>query len=140
MRIPPSAASRAIRKPKSSASRTASCVTPTCRAPCSRRLWDTIDDGREVFAYVKNRAKTGAYYWVFAHVTPSFGRDGKMIGITPIAACRRTAVDTSSLRSTPILARKPDKNGKHALAAGLDCLTTTLDGKGISHDEFVLTI
>ena len=43
-------------------------------------LWDTIQDGHEVFAYVKNLAKSGAYYWVFAHVTPSYGRDRKMIG------------------------------------------------------------
>lgn len=33
-------------------------------------LWDTIKKGRPIGAYVKNRAKDGSYYWVFAIVTP----------------------------------------------------------------------
>ncbi len=33
-------------------------------------LWDTIKQGRPIGAYVKNRAKDGRFYWVFAIVTP----------------------------------------------------------------------
>jgi PAS domain S-box-containing protein len=33
-------------------------------------LWDTIRKGQPIGAYVKNRAKDGRYYWVFAIVTP----------------------------------------------------------------------
>ncbi len=33
-------------------------------------VWDTIAQGKEVFAYVKNLAKDGHYYWVFANITP----------------------------------------------------------------------
>ena len=29
-------------------------------------LWDTLAEGREIFAYVVNRAKNGDHYWVFA--------------------------------------------------------------------------
>mgnify|MGYP003641190950 CR=1 FL=1 len=36
-------------------------------------LWETIKSGRPIGAYVKNRAKTGQYYWVFAIVTPIDG-------------------------------------------------------------------
>jgi len=36
-------------------------------------LWDTIKKGEPVGAYVKNRAKDGRYYWVFAIVTPVEG-------------------------------------------------------------------
>ncbi len=43
-------------------------------------LWDTIERGDEIFAYVLNRAKAGDHYWVFAHVTPNFGADGGIIG------------------------------------------------------------
>lgn len=32
-------------------------------------LWDKIQKGEEIFAYVKNRAKSGKYYWVHAYVT-----------------------------------------------------------------------
>jgi hypothetical protein len=34
-------------------------------------VWDTIQKGDEIFAYVKNMAKDDSYYWVFAHVTPT---------------------------------------------------------------------
>ena len=33
-------------------------------------LWDTIKRGEAVGAYVKNRAKDGLFYWVFASVVP----------------------------------------------------------------------
>jgi PAS fold len=34
-------------------------------------LWDTIKKGKPVGAYVKNRAKDGRFYWVFAIATPT---------------------------------------------------------------------
>src|SRR5579883_1885752 len=34
----------------------------------------------EIFAYVKNMAKDGDHYWVFAHVTPTYGPNGRIIG------------------------------------------------------------
>ena len=43
-------------------------------------LWDRISQGHEVFAYVINMAKNGDHYWVFAHVTPSYDKSGRMIG------------------------------------------------------------
>lgn len=36
-------------------------------------LWDTLKRGEAVGAYVKNRAKDGLYYWVFAVVVPCEG-------------------------------------------------------------------
>lgn len=36
-------------------------------------LWDEIEAGRPIAAYVKNRAKDGAYYWVMATVVPIEG-------------------------------------------------------------------
>ncbi len=33
-------------------------------------LWDTIRSGEPIVAYVKNRSRTGAYYWVLACVYP----------------------------------------------------------------------
>lgn len=36
-------------------------------------LWDTIKQSLPIGAYVKNRAKDGRYYWVFAIVTPIEG-------------------------------------------------------------------
>jgi PAS domain S-box-containing protein len=43
-------------------------------------LWNTIQQGQEIFAYVKNMSKNGDHYWVFAHVTPTFNDARKIIG------------------------------------------------------------
>ena len=44
------------------------------------RLWATLRDGREMFAYVKNLATDGAHYWVLAHITPSIDASGRPCG------------------------------------------------------------
>jgi PAS domain S-box-containing protein len=36
-------------------------------------LWDTIKQGKPIGAFVKNRAKDGRFYWVYAIVTPTDG-------------------------------------------------------------------
>lgn len=42
-------------------------------------LWDYIRNGKEIFAFVKNKAKDGKYYRVFANVTASFDEQGNII-------------------------------------------------------------
>jgi len=108
-----------------------------------KALWDTVAAGREIFAYVKNMTKTGDYYWVFAHVTPSFGPDGKIIGYhSNRRAPKRAALDQViiPLYSRILTEEARHKNGKDALAAGVECLTNTLDAKGLSYEAFVLTL
>jgi PAS domain S-box-containing protein len=43
-------------------------------------LWDTIEAEHEIFAYVKNMAKNGDHYWVFARVTPTFDAAHRITG------------------------------------------------------------
>ncbi|EPX7665037.1 bipartate energy taxis response protein CetB [Campylobacter jejuni] len=43
-------------------------------------LWDYIQKGDEIFAFVKNKAKDGSFYWVFANVTPSIDINNNIIG------------------------------------------------------------
>ncbi|MDD3467070.1 MAG: PAS domain-containing protein, partial [Campylobacterales bacterium] len=45
-----------------------------------KTLWDTVQGKKEIFAYVKNMAKDGSFYWVFANVTPSLDLSGNIIG------------------------------------------------------------
>jgi PAS domain S-box-containing protein len=39
-------------------------------------LWDTIQAGNDVKAFVKNLSKDGGFYWVFAHVRVATNPDG----------------------------------------------------------------
>ena len=43
-------------------------------------MWDQLKAGREFFGYVKNLARDGSHYWVFANITPDYDRDGKLQG------------------------------------------------------------
>lgn len=53
---------------------------PDMPAAVFQLLWGTVQDGREIFAYVKNMTRTGDQYWVFAHVTPSYDEIGDHVG------------------------------------------------------------
>lgn len=53
---------------------------PDMPACVFKLLWDTIQAEKEIFAYVKNMAKNGDFYWVYAHVTPSYDPQGRFIG------------------------------------------------------------
>jgi len=39
-------------------------------------LWEALHREESVYCLVKNRCKDGGFYWVFAHIRPSFNRDG----------------------------------------------------------------
>src|SRR5208282_4348758 len=53
---------------------------PSMPGSVFRLLWETIASGQEIFAYVNNMSKNGDHYWVFAHVTPTFGAAGEIVG------------------------------------------------------------
>jgi PAS domain S-box-containing protein len=106
-------------------------------------LWDTIQDGHEVFAYVKNLAKSGAYYWVFAHVTPSYGRDRKMIGFhsNRRVPARRIVDDIIVPLYAEVLREEArHRNGKDALAAGFRHLTDFVHSKKRTYEELVFSL
>jgi hypothetical protein len=103
-------------------------------------LWDAIRGGREIFAYVKNATKTGDYYWVFAHVTPSFDESRNIVGFHSNRRVPNRAVIETTI--TPIYAailqqEKQQKNGKDAVATGVDCLTKFLQAKNITYDALM---
>ena len=104
-------------------------------------LWDQISTGHEVFAYVKNLARTGDFYWVLAHVTPTYGPTGEIIGYHS----NRRAPDESALRVIePIYAQlcqiekayDPKVCMDHSLKALVDLLQTNK----VTYDEFVFSL
>lgn len=105
-------------------------------------LWDTIKAGNEIFAYVINQAKNGDYYWVFAHVTPSFDESHRMVGYH---SSRRKpsaqAVEAvKGLYKALLDAERKASTGKEAIEAGVNLLQSILQGKGVSYEEFILSL
>ena len=106
-------------------------------------LWKRIAEGQEVFAYVKNLCKGGEYYWVFAHVTPTFDNTGKIIGYH---STRR--VPERKILSEAIIpfyqqlleieqAPKSRKDGQHNSS---EFLANYLSDNRVTYDEFILTL
>lgn len=45
-----------------------------------KMMWETIENGKDFYGYVKNLSNDGSFYWTFAFVTPDFDKDGHIIG------------------------------------------------------------
>lgn len=43
-------------------------------------LWEYIRQGKEVFAFVKNKTKHNNFYWVFANITPNYDQHNRVVG------------------------------------------------------------
>jgi PAS domain S-box-containing protein len=103
-------------------------------------LWDHIKDGKEIFAYVNNRAKNGDNYWVFAHVTCNRDQHNEIVGYH---SNRRVARPDALQKIRGLYERLYAEEQRHsdrkeALAASSRMLTETLAATGLDYDEFVL--
>lgn len=105
-------------------------------------LWDTLADGKEIFAYVVNMSKNGDHYWVFAHITPTFNTQGQIIGYH---SNRRKPKPTALDIIRPLYKKlceieQKHSNAKDGMKASFDALVKILEEKGVTYDEFILTL
>jgi PAS domain S-box-containing protein len=105
-------------------------------------LWDKIQAGQEIFAYVNNRAKNGDNYWVFAHITPSFDASHKIIGFH---SNRRSPRREALAKVTPLYAQLLAEENKHSdrkqgIEAGTRLLLNILANQGIEYEEFIFSL
>ncbi|GGQ38542.1 PAS domain-containing protein [Couchioplanes azureus] len=102
-------------------------------------LWDTLERGHEVFAYVQNLAADGAHYWVLAHVTPSYDAGGRLVGYhSSRRAPEPAAVHAVRQVYADLRAEEQRHTGsRDGLEASWDRLQRLLDERGQTYDEFV---
>jgi PAS domain S-box-containing protein len=105
-------------------------------------LWNALEARQEVFAYVLNLAGDGAHYWVFAHVTPSLGAGGKVVGYH---SNRRLPARRVLDQVRPLYASLHATESRHprpadALAASMAQLDGFLDERGESYDQFIWSL
>ena len=105
-------------------------------------LWETIAGGREIFAYVKNMARDGDHYWVFAHVTPSFDSSGAITGYHSFRRwARRDAIAAAQgLYDRMIEIETNTADRREGVAASTALLHKVLEQKGCDYDTFVLSL
>lgn len=104
-----------------------------------RLLWETVQRGEEIFAYVVNLAADGAHYWVLAHVTPSHDRHGRVVGYH---SNRRRPSPGAIDRIRPLYQRLLAEEARHpratdAAQAGIDLLDALLAEQGTTYDRFI---
>ena len=102
-------------------------------------LWDHISAGQEFMGYVKNMAKDGSFYWVFATVTPDRDDQRRIIGYTSVRRKPRPeAVKAASNLYQAMLAAETRAGSRDAIQAGREVLEHALNGK--SYEQFVLAL
>jgi PAS domain S-box-containing protein len=107
-----------------------------------KQAWDRILAGHEIFAYVNNLARNGDNYWVLAHMTPSFGRDGKIIGFHSMRRVPdRDKIAKAEAVYNGLLAEERRHTDRAAgLQSSFAMLTSTLQSLGKSYDEWVWSL
>lgn len=105
-------------------------------------LWERIQSGTEIFAYVVNMATTGDHYWVFAHVTPSRDASGNIIGFH---SNRRKPDPQQVAKIQPIYRElhaieSQTADRKEGLALAASKLETIIRETGKSYDEFIFAV
>jgi PAS domain S-box-containing protein len=105
-------------------------------------LWQTLSQGRELFAYINNLAADGAHYWVLAHVTPSYAADGSVVGYHS----NRRRPSPGAIRSvTPLYQRLVEEERRHptakaAVAASSRLLDELVAAQADSYEEFIWSV
>ena len=102
-------------------------------------LWSYIQDGKEIHAYVKNCCADGSFYWVMANVTPSYDTQThtQIIGYH---SSRRVANPKALEIIKPLYEKLLSAEKTGGMGASERMLNNLLKEKGISYDEFVLSI
>lgn len=105
-------------------------------------MWERLKGGNEIFAYVKNRTKFGDYYWVFAHVTPSLDSSGVIVGYhSNRRVPNKQALDVIiPLYQSLLVEERKHSTPQQGMQAAYDMLMNVISEKGVSYDEFILSL
>ena len=104
-------------------------------------LWSSIQEGKEIFAYVKNICKDGSFYWVIANITPSVDESGQVLGYYSVRRkphARAIPVIVDLYRK--LLEEERRVGAKDAIDASTRMMHQYLNEKGMSYEQFVLSL
>jgi hypothetical protein len=96
-----------------------------------------IQQNKEFFGFVKNLAKDGSYYWVFAYITADIDGSGNIISYTSI---RRKPPQSAIDAITPVYKLLVDAERSGGMKASEKLLSDFLAEKKMSYDELVMAL
>lgn len=100
-------------------------------------LWDKVQHGDEIFAFVINKTKNGNDYWVFANVTPSLDANGKTVGYYSV---RRMPSPEALAIIKPLYSQVLNAEKSGGVEAGVKLITDILNEKGVDYNEFIISL
>jgi len=105
-------------------------------------LWDTIATGKEIFAYVLNRARDGDQYWVFAHVTPTFDSSRNIVSYHSNRRSPKpeAVAKAKGLYEQLLAIENGHSDRKVGMEASFKALVDQLGALGVPYDEFVFSL
>jgi PAS domain S-box-containing protein len=104
-------------------------------------FWDTLQQGQEIFAFVKNISRDGSFYWVFANVTPSVDQAGSILGYYSVRRKPNPkAIETISALYREMLSAEQRVGAKDAIAASTRVLEAFLQSHGQSYEQAILSL
>lgn len=104
-------------------------------------LWDEVQTGREVFAFVKNLSKDGSFYWVFANVTPSFDMKKNIVGYFSVRRKpNRSALPQIADLYQKMLTAERQAGSRDAMEASTQILRDALKNAHSTYEEWVLNL
>jgi PAS domain S-box-containing protein len=105
-------------------------------------LWETLAARQEMFAYINNLAADGAHYWVLAHVTPSYGRNGDVIGYHSSRWCpsARAVAQVQPVYERLLAEERRHPNAKAAVEASSRLLSELIAERADSYEDFIWSV
>lgn len=106
-----------------------------------KMLWQHIENGEEIFAYVKNICKDGSFYWVLANVTPSRDVQGQIVGYYSVRRKPNPrALEVIAPLYRELLQIEQNAGSRDAIPAALTHMHNLLQEKGVSYERFILDL
>ena len=102
-----------------------------------KTLWDTIQAGKEINAYVINQSKNGDHYWVMANVTPSYDNNSNIIGFYSV---RRRPKEEALRVIKPLYKQLIQDEKSGGVSKSQTRLMNLINENGGRYDEFILSL
>jgi len=96
-------------------------------------LWKTIMKGETIYAFVKNKAKNGDFYWVKAYVKPIV-EDGK---IRQFTSYRKPVNNFAKQYISNLYEILIDYEQTHTTQESLEFVLKYLEDRGLTYEEFI---
>jgi PAS domain S-box-containing protein len=100
-------------------------------------LWQRVQNGKTIYAFVKNKTKDGGYYWVLGFVSP-IEKNGKIIKYT---SYRTLIEDENTISKVKSLYRVlVDYEKTHSADESLKFLINFLEERKLSYEDFIIRL